>query len=118
MKILINGKDISDIIVAPQLVKACNGESEVITLSGKRKIDRMGTFKATLSLIFGVMPYSRWEELETEFKTLFFPVTVVLDGKSTVYLMSVKGELPTVYIYNEDGKDYCAGTSLTLVEVG
>ena len=128
MKVIIEDENISDVIFNVQFNEGCLSESEVITLSGRRKIDRMGGFKAALQFTVGVIPYSRWLKISESLKKL--PVSVIIEmqvkTEATVtegeagntYHMSVEGEIPNPYIFSQGKIDYCAGMEITLKEVG
>lgn len=118
MKIIIGTHDISDITTSPQLIQSCLAESEAITLSGRRQIDRFGSFKANLSFVIGRVKYTRWLTISELLKALPISVTVENDGKNKRYNMSLDGELPTPYIYTDSDGDYCASISVRLKEVG
>lgn len=118
MKIVLENQDISDIVGAARFTETCLAESEVITLSGKRQIDRIGNFKAVLSFTVGTVRYSRWESISQLLKKLSIKVTVQLDGNAKTYDMCLDGELPTPYIFSAKDKDYCAGIDIVLKEVG
>lgn len=129
MKIIIEGMDISDVIFNVQFNKGCLSESEAITLSGRRQIDRLGGFKTALKFTVGVIPLSRWLEISECLKKL--PVSVNIEVKAETataaeaeadsensYSMSVDGEIPNPHIYTQNKIDYCAGMEITLKEVG
>lgn len=118
MKIVLENQDISDIVGAAQLTESCLAESEAITLSGKRQIDRIGSFKAVLSFTVGIVKYSRWEAISQLLKKLPISVTVRLGGNNKTYDMCLEGELPTPYIFSDNDEDYCAGIDIVLKEVG
>lgn len=118
MKIIIGAQDISDIITSTQPSQECLAESETITLSGRRQIDRFGTFKTKLNLTIGKVKYSRWLAISELLKALPINVTMTTDGSSKQYKMCLDGELPSPYIYTDSDGDYCANIAITLKEVG
>lgn len=117
MKVIIDGKNISDIIFNVHLNEGCLSESEAITLSGRRQIDRMGDFRAALKFTVGVVSLSRWSEISESLKKL--PVKVKIESfKTTEYNMSIDGEIPNPHIFSENNVDYCANMEISLKEVG
>ena len=118
MKIIIGEHDISDIVAIAQPSQSCLAESEAISLSGRRQIDRFGTFKTNLSLVIGKVKYSRWLAITELLKALPVSVTVINDGVSKHYNMALDGELPSPHIYSDRGVDYCANIAVALKEVG
>ena len=124
MKVIIEDENISDVIFNVQFNEGCLSESESITLSGRRQVDRMGGFKTALKFTVGVIPYSRWLKISESLKKL--PVNVMIEMQATLtegeagnaYNMSVEGEIPNPYIFSQDKIDYCAGMEITLKEVG
>lgn len=121
MKVIIENENISDIIFNVQFFKGCLSESEAITLSGRRQIDRLGGFRTALKFTVGVVPYSRWLRLSEHLKKLPVKVKIELSGASDTnsdYNMSVEGEIPNPYIFTQNGVDHCANMEITLKEVG
>lgn len=128
MKVIIEDENISDVIFNVQFNEGCLSESEAITLSGRRQIDRLGGFKAALKFTVGVIPYSRWLKISESLKKLPVSVTIEMQGKTKAavtegeeedaYKMSVEGEIPNPYIFSQGDVDYCAGMEITLKEVG
>ncbi|MCM1055532.1 MAG: hypothetical protein NC394_08425 [Bacteroides sp.] len=119
MKILIENENISDIIFNVQFNKGCLSESEAITLSGRRQIDRLGGFRTALRFTVGAVPFSRWERISESLKKL--PVTVKIDAQTSdagTYNMIVDGEIPTPYTFTQSGVDHCSGMEIALKEVG
>ena len=118
MKIIIGSHDISDITISPKLTQSCLAENEAITLSGRRQVDRFGDFKTNLSFTVGKVKYSRWQTISELLKELPVDVTVTTNSEGKTYQMCLDEELPTVYIFNDHGTDYCANIPVTLKEVG
>ncbi len=121
MKIIFECMDISDIIFILQFNLGCLSESEAITLSGRRQIDRLGGFRTALKFTVGVVPFSRWLRISEGLKKL--PVNVKIETSSSLgsggsYNMSVEGEIPNPYIFTQNGVDHCANMEITLKEVG
>ena len=114
MKVIIEGENISDIIFNVQFNKGCLSESEAITLSGRRQIDRLGGFRATLRFVVGVVPFSRWQKLPVSVK---IEVSGAADSGGE-YDMSIEGEIPNPYIFSQNGTDHCANMEILLNEVG
>lgn len=126
MKVIIEDENISDVIFNVQFNEGCLSESEAITLSGRRKVDRMGGFKTALNFTVGVIPYSRWLKISESLKKLPVNVKIEIETKTAEsesdpesdYSMSIVGEIPNPYTYSQGGVDYCAGMEITLKEVG
>ncbi len=121
MKIIIDGMDISDIIFNVQFNKGCLSESEAITLSGRRQIDRLGGFRTALKFTVGVVTFSRWLRISESLKKLPVSVKIEMSGSADSggsYNMSVEGEIPNPYIFTQNGADHCANMEITLKEVG
>ncbi len=122
MKVIIEGENISDIIFNVQFNKGCLSESEAITLSGRRQIDRLGGFRTTLRFVVGVVPFSRWLKISENLKKLPVSVKIELSGTAAdsgkEYEMSVEGEIPNPYIFSQNGTDHCANMEIMLKEVG
>lgn len=119
MKVIIDGENISDCIFNVRFNKGCLSESEAITLSGRRQIDRLGGFRTALTFTVGVIPFSRWLTLSESLKKLPVSVTIELSGmEADEYNMSIDGEIPNPYIFSQDDEDYCAGMEIALKEVG
>lgn len=128
MKVIIEDENISDVIFNVQFNKGCLSESEAITLSGRRQIDRMGGFKTALKFTVGVIPYSRWLKISEDLQKL--PVIVKIEPEvkteatgaegeeENTYNMSIEGEIPNPHIFTQNETDYCAGMEITLKEVG
>lgn len=126
MKVIIDGENISDVIFNVQFNKGCLSESEAITLSGRRQIDRLGGFRTALRFTVGVIPFSRWLKISESLKKLPVPVKIEVEtknagpqsGSDSGYNMSVEGEIPNPYIFTQGGNDYCANMEIALKEVG
>lgn len=128
MKVIIEDENISDVIFNVQFNEGCLSESEAITLSGRRQVDRMGGFKAALNFTVGVIPYSRWLKISGSLKKLPVSVKIKMEVKTeaavtegeteNIYNMSIEGEIPNPHIFTKDKTDYCAGMEITLKEVG
>lgn len=128
MKVIIEDENISDVIFNVQFNKGCLSESEAITLSGRRQVDRMGGFKTALKFTVGVIPYSRWLKISKDLQKLPVSVKIEMEVKTeaavtegeteNIYNMSIEGEIPNPHIFTKDETDYCAGMEITLKEVG
>lgn len=126
MKVIIDDMDISDVIFNVQFNEGCLSESEAITLSGRRQIDRLGGFRTALNFTVGVIPFSRWQKISESLKKLPVNVKIEIETKTAEteadtedgYSMSVEGEIPNPYIFTQGGIDHCAGMEITLKEVG
>ena len=118
MRITIGGQDISDIAISSNVTQSCLAENEAITLSGRRQIDRFGEFKAKVSFTIGKVAYSRWQTISELLKKLPVSVVVSSSSGSKTYQMCLDEELPTVYLFDDHGTDYCANIAVTLKEVG
>ncbi len=121
MKVIIEGENISDIIFNVQFNKGCLSESEAITLSGRRQIDRLGGFRATLRFVVGVVPFSRWQKISASLQKLPVSVKIEVSGAADSggeYDMSIEGEIPNPYIFSKNGTDHCANMEILLNEVG
>lgn len=126
MKVIIDDMDISDVIFNVQFNEGCLSESEAITLSGRRQIDRLGGFRTALNFTVGVIPYSRWQKISESLKKLPVNVKIEIETKTEEteadsedgYNMSVEGEIPNPYTFTQGGIDHCAGMKITLKEVG
>ncbi|MBD5103329.1 MAG: hypothetical protein HDT47_00485 [Ruminococcaceae bacterium] len=126
MKVIIEDENISDVIFNVQFNEGCLSESEAITLSGRRQVDRMGGFKTALKFTVGVIPYSRWLKISESLKKLPVNVKIEINTKTAEteadpksdYSMSLEGEIPNPYIFSQGGVDHCAGMEIALKEVG
>lgn len=122
MKVIIEGENISDIIFNVQFNEGCLSESEAITLSGRRQIDRLGGFRTTLRFVVGVVPFSRWLKISENLKKLPVNVKIGLSGAASnsgkEYEMSIEGEIPNPYTFSQNGVDHCANMEIMLKEVG
>ena len=122
MKVIIENENISDIIFNVQFNDGCLSESEAITLSGRRQIDRLGGFRTALKFTVGVVPFSRWLKISENLKKLPVSVKIQLSGTTAdsenEYKMSIDGEIPNPYIFSHNGTDHCANMEITLKEVG
>lgn len=128
MKVIIEDENISDVIFNVQFNKGCLSESEAITLSGRRQVDRMGGFKTALKFTVGVIPYSRWLKISKDLQKLPVSVKIEMEAKTeaavtegeteNIYNMSIEGEIPNPHIFTQGETDYCAGMEITLKEVG
>lgn len=126
MKVIIEDENISDVIFDVQFNEGCPSESEAITLSGRRQVDRLGGFKTALKFTVGVIPYSRWLKISESLKKLPVNVKIEIETKTAEteadsedgYNMSVEGEIPNPYTFTQGGIDHCAGMEITLKEVG
>lgn len=122
MKVIVEDENISDIIFNVQFNDGCLSESEAITLSGRRQIDRLGEFRTALKFTVGVVPFSRWLKISENLKKLPVSVKIQLSGTTAAsgneYKMSIDGEIPNPYTFSRNGVDHCANMEIALKEVG
>ena len=119
MKVIIDGENISDCIFNVQFNKGCLSESEAITLSGRRQIDRLGKFRIVLKFTVGLIPFSRWLKISESLEKLPMSVKIELSkAQISEYSMSIDGEIPYPHIFSQNDVDYCADIEISLKEVG
>jgi hypothetical protein len=73
------------------------------SLDGTAHVDRLGDYKTTINISFGIMPVSAWADICALLKSV--SIAVDADGKS--YTMHLSGEIPEAYCYKDPIKGDC-----------
>lgn len=105
-------------IIPPQCGLAHRSRSVAYTLDGGAREDRLGKYKKTLILTFGLLPSDMWEGLKKKLQEKVIPVSGSLCG------MDVNGDyrmtddaIPTPLLVLTGGRYYCQTFSISLEEI-
>lgn len=113
MIVMINSEDISKHITAYDVIETRRGESVIYTLDGTAMTDRIGGFKRTAKITFGLIPLSEWEKI----KLILKKKTISLND-GTEASMRLVGEIPNPYVFTDPIKGDCVtGMSIELEEI-
>ncbi len=103
MVLKIGNTDVSKIVTSYKKSQTCRGQSVQYSLDGTAHVDRLGDYKTTINISFGIMPVSAWADICALLKSV--SIAVDADGKS--YTMHLSGEIPEAYCYKDPIKGDC-----------
>ncbi len=113
MRITINGYDVSKLITGYTVDKSCRGKSVSYTLDGTAKVDRIGDFKNTFHLTFGLISVSQWEKISAEIQKT--GITLSEDGAE--YNVHLINNPSAATVYEDNTGRYISNVTIDLEEV-